>query len=188
MHRVGKIPKDMLLVARIGRPVGIHGALKLHIMSDFPSIFTPKTQFHTLIEEIPLLCIAYYDNVRKVAIFESFNQREKAIRLVNMELYSSLQESLEMCALKEGEFLWQELFGVGIYDRVDEEEEISFLGVIEDIERIGKIDYFVVKTHEEFIKRGFVQSFLIPNISHYVLSLSKEGIQTHNARFILEQS
>lgn len=36
----------LLLVANIGKAVGLKGALKLHILSDFPEIFKPQAQFH----------------------------------------------------------------------------------------------------------------------------------------------
>lgn len=225
----------LLLVARIGRLVGVYGGLKLHILSDFPSIFQAGARFHTKLADIPTLHIARYE--RGVVEFAGFQSRESAARLVNVELFSTLEESREMCALEKGEFLWQELFGVEVYDELcadmqsdtessvesraeciesyldsaksctkpmesslesagssaDSQSEIlnsqsRLLGVVKDIERIGELDYFLIATNKSLIAQGFAKTFLIPNIPHYIISLSKERILTRHALLLLQES
>lgn len=221
----------LLLVARIGRLVGVYGGLKLHILSDFPSIFQSGARFHTKLADIPTLRIARYE--RGVVEFEGFQSRESAARLVNVELFSTLAESQEMCALEKGEFLWQELFGVEVYECADVEasEDSSvdsyleciescldsaksctkpmkprlesasssadfqsaiftprLLGVVKDIERIGELDYFLINTSAPLREQGLAKTFLIPNIPHYIISLSKERILTRHALLLLQES
>ncbi len=237
----------MLLVAKIGRLVGVNGALKLHIMSDFPSIFVPKATFHlqtqtqtslgtlcihtfnpttnlvtfegyesresaaklvncelySTLEEskqilkegeilwqelintpIGTLCIHTFNPTTNLVTFEGYESRESAAKLVNCELYSTLEESKQI--LKEGEILWQELINTPISDTTDTKQRN--LGVVKDIERIGEIDYFLIRTHTELVSQGLPKQFYIPNISQYVLSISTDYIATQNAFLLLQES
>lgn len=175
---------SFLLVAKIGRVVGIHGDLKLHIVSDFPSIFIPEAIFHTL--SFGTLCISSFDAKRNLVRFVGFTSRESAAKLVNCELYSTLEESKAMCVLKEGEFLWQEMIGVGVYDTCNGGE--LKLGEIKDIERIGALDYLLIATDSKLVSLGLREEFFIPNIEHYVRTLSTEAVITCDALKLLEQS
>lgn len=175
---------SFLLVAKIGRLVGVNGGLKLHIMSDFPSIFVPKASFHT--KSLGTLCIHSFNLAKNLVQFEGYVSRESAAKLVHCELYSTLEESKAMCELKEGEFLWEEIIGANVCDR-SENGELK-LGKIKDIERIGTLDYLLVATDSALVSKGLNKQFFIPNIEHFVLSLSPNGVFTHNALGILEQS
>ena len=135
-HSTHSPKPKLLLVAKIGRAVGFDGALKLHISTDFPHIFQPGATFHLNKKlfvqpasptdkplassqnpaQIEYLRIASFHADKNLVVFEGFTSRESAERLVNYELYSTLEESRAMCGLKEGEFLWEELIGAEIRD------------------------------------------------------------------------
>ena len=117
-------------------------------------------------------------------IFQGYESRESAAKLINYELYSTLTESKKI--LKKGEILWQELIGTAISDTTDTKQRN--LGVVKDIERIAKIDYFLIQTHTELISQGLPKQFYIPNISQYVLSISTDCIATQNAFLLLQES
>lgn len=182
----------MLLVAKIGRLVGINGGLKLHIVSDFPSIFTPQATFYlqspmqtSLIQpSLETIRIHSFYAKKNIVIFEGYENPESAKKLVNYELYSTLEESKKI--LKKGEILWQELINTLISDTTDTKQRI--LGSIKNIERIGEIDYFLIRTHTELIAQGLPKQFYIPNISQYVLSISTNCIATQNAFLLLQES
>lgn len=187
----------LLLVAKIGRLVGVNGALKLHIMSDFPSIFAPQATFYlqspmqTSLTQplnaqatLDTIRIHSFDTTKNLVIFQGYESRESAAKLVNYELYSTLTESKKI--LKKGEILWQELIGTAISDTTDTKQRN--LGVVKDIERIAKIDYFLIQTHTELISQGLPKQFYIPNISQYVLSISTDCIATQNAFLLLQES
>ena len=178
----------LLLVAKIGRLVGVNGALKLHIMSDFPSIFTPQATFYLQSPntKAPLdtIRIHSFDTTKNLVIFQGYESRESAAKLVNYELYSTLTESKKI--LKKGEILWQELIGTAISDTTDTKQRN--LGVVKDIERIAKIDYFLIHTHAELVSQGLPKQFYIPNISQYVLNISTDCIATQNAFLLLQES
>ena len=91
-----------------------------------------------------------------------------------------------MCELKVGEFLWEEIIGADVCDRFENGE--LKLGKIKDIERIGTLDYLLVATDSALVSKGLNKQFFIPNVEHFVLSLSPNGVFTHNALGILEQS
>lgn len=175
-------PLKLLQVAKIGRLVGIRGGLKLHIVSDFPHIFAPKALFHTKSDSVKELRIQHFDAIKNLVIFEGFTSREVAAKLVNLDLYSTLEESRQMCKLRENEYLWEEIIGVSV------QEEGENLGVICQIERIGTLDYLIVDTHQALVEQGMPRSFLIPNIDQYVIELSPQGIHTRNAKSLLEMS
>ncbi|TLD78370.1 MULTISPECIES: ribosome maturation factor RimM [Helicobacter] len=174
----------LLLVAKIGRCIGVRGDLKLHIISDFPSIFIPKAIFHT--RSFGELCIESFDSKYNLVRFKEHTSRESAARLVNCELYSTLDESKAMCDLKEGEFLWEEIIGAKVIEKCENTE--LELGLVTDIERIGTLDYLFVRTDTALVKQGFKKQFLVPNIEQFISCLSPQGIFTHNALAILEQS
>ena len=187
----------LLLVAKIGRLVGVNGALKLHIMSDFPSIFTPQAtfylqspaqisfnQFPNAQATLDTIRIHSFDTTKNLVIFQGYESRESAAKLVNYELYSTLTESKKI--LKKGEILWQELIGTAISDTTDTKQRN--LGVVKDIERIAKIDYFLIHTHTELVSQGLPKQFYIPNISQYVLNISTDCIATQNAFLLLQES
>lgn len=179
-----KQKSPLLLVAKVGRVVGVCGDLKLHIISDFPSIFAPKAIFHT--QTLGTLCIQSFNIKKNLVRFEDYHSRESALRLVNCELYSTLAESRAMCHLKEGEFLWEDIIGANVVES-GENGDLN-LGKVIDIERIGTLDYLLIGTDKALTQQGLKKQFLLPNIEQFVLSLSPQGIFTRNALAILEQS
>lgn len=178
--------QKLLLVAKIGRAVGLSGGLKLHILNDFPHIFKPKAIFHTHSKIYPCLEILSFSS--GIVHFVGFGSRESASGLVNTELYSTIEESREMCGLRDSEFLWEEIIGASVRDCTDLGCESEILGIINDIERIGEIEYLCVKTNDELVKNGFARTFLVPYIKQYVISLSAKEVCTINAKLILEES
>lgn len=173
---------SLLLVAKVGRLVGLNGGLRLHILSDFSHIFKPHSIFHTTLSSVPNLRIFSFDQKRSIIVFDGFTTRDGAEKLVNCELYSSIEESRAMCNLQEGEFLWDELVGVDVYDG-DEN-----LGCVKEIERIGELDYLIVSTLPELVARGFAKQFYVPYIKQYVLELGTQKIITSGAKALLEAS
>lgn len=174
----------LLLVAKIGRLVGLNGGLKLHIIGDFPSIFITKAVFHT--KTRGTLCVYDFHKARSVIFFEGYDSRDKAASLVHCELYSTLQESRAMCGLKQGEFLWCEIIGAHVYDSHDNER--IYLGKVKDIERIGTLEYLLIETDSSLVAKGLSKQFLIPYIEQFVSSLDRKTIDTYNAFEILLQS
>ena len=173
---------DTLVVAKLGKSVGLRGELKLHLLSDFPeqfkkgSIFTDdKSTTHT---------IQYYNHKRNIIKFEDTNTKEEASKLTNRYLYSTLERSFEECRLKEGEYFWFELEGAKVV-----EDDIT-LGVVSKIERVTQVDYLIVKTDDKLTKNGYAKEFLIPYIDRYIIEFDEESmtIYTKDTLKLLEAS
>jgi ribosomal 30S subunit maturation factor RimM len=65
-------------------------------------------------------------------------------------------------------------------------EDGQVLGSVVDIDRIGEIEYFRVKTAEGLT--DYAKHFLIPNIDEYVKKKNSDGIFTKGALEILKES
>jgi len=173
---------SLIEVAQLGRLVGLKGELKLHLHCDFPEQFKKGKVFQTHKGE--RLEVLSYNMTKGVISFVGYVEREIASKLVNTFLYTTPENSMRDCALKEGEFFWFDMMDAQIMD------EGVCLGRVDEIERIAVTDYLVVKTDDVFVAKGLAKHFYIPYIERYILSFNKEMgvVQTHDALGILENS
>jgi len=174
---------DFLEVAKIGRANGLYGECKLHIVTDFPDQQLKKGErfFLDKKEEVEL---ERYVPQTSLAKFRSINTREEVAKLVNRKLYVTLETSKSVCTLKEGEYFWVDMIGARVL------EDGLFLGEVEDIDRIGSVDYLTVATAQALIEKGLPKSFMIPYIDRYILSfeLPTKTLFTQEALLIAENS
>lgn len=172
----------LIEVAQIGRLVGLRGELKLHIHSDFPEQFKKGKVFTT--QKNTTLVVHSYNHTRSIISFEGYLDRDSAAKLVNSFLFTSSSQAEEDCILNEGEFFWYDVIGSKVV------EDDLVLGIVEDIERIGSVDYMVVKTDALQVQKGFAKQFYIPYIERYVKDFSKETkcVMSVDALGLLENS
>lgn len=172
----------MIEVAKIGKTVGVHGGVKLHIMTDFPQIFSRNISFlarkGSFKQEIFEIKIKHFK--KGIAYFEGYESLESAKELVNVILGMSLEDTKKICKLREGEMFWFEVVGCEII----EGEEC--LGIVKEVERIGNIDYLIVDAKTSCLK--LPKSFMIPYIDRYILSCSSGKIIVQGAKDIWLQS
>ncbi|MFK5881319.1 MAG: ribosome maturation factor RimM [Sulfurospirillum sp.] len=173
---------ELLQVAKIGRLVGLKGELKLNIYCDFPEQFHKSASFLT--DRNFKLEINSFSIKKGLVSFKGYDNREDAQKLVNINLFTTKENSKKDCNLQEGEFFWFEMIGSILKD------ESKVLGVVEDIKRIGATDYLVIKTDEDLVKQNFPKLFYIPYIDRYILDFDKEEkiIQSKDTFGILENS
>ena len=173
---------DLLEVAKLGRTVGLKGALKLHNLSDFENQFKKGAKFSTKngIE----LVIKSYEKAQKLVIFEGFESIEKASELVNFVLLRSIEDTRKFCKLEKDEYFYFDIIGCEIC----ENDEI--LGLVGDIMESGAGFLLCVKTSDELIKSGLTSEFFVPYNDHFVLNvdIKNKKITTQNALAILENS
>lgn len=172
---------EQLFIAQIGRTVGLHGDLKLHLHTDFPEQFQAGL---ILASSKGRLEIASYNAVRSLISFVGYGSIEAAKKLTNTKLYSTPEETKADCALGEGEYFWFDIIGSQLY------EEELLLGVVEDIDRMPSADYLVIKTEQPLVETGLAKVFLVPYIPRYILSVddASKKIHTADAKEILEAS
>ncbi len=156
---------QLLEVAKIGKVVGLGGELKLHIHSDFPEQFKKGATFKT--DKGLELEVLSYNPKRGLVLFKDYESREKSIVLVNSYLMTSVEDTRKNCNIEEDEFFWFDILGLNV------KEDGMTLGLVSDIERIGNVDYLVLKSDESLVKDGFSKTFYIPFIERYILDVDR---------------
>jgi 16S rRNA processing protein RimM len=172
---------DNLVVATVGKTFGFKGFLKLHLHSDFIEQFQKKKIWKSSHGDLE---VDNFDFKKQHIKFVGYDSLEKAKELIHTKLYSTIEESREICELEEDEFFWFDIFGLKVI------ENGETLGIVKEIERIGATDYFHISTDEKLVKSGLPKLFLIPYLDQYVLNVDVENgeIQTSGAKDLLEES
>jgi len=152
-------------IAKIGKTVGINGALKLHLQTDFPEQFKIGRIFKTKRGDIK---ISSYNKQRSLISFDGYDSPQVSQKLINTILYSSIEETRKYCQLEDDTFFWFDLVNLDIV----ENEQI--LGKVISIERMGEQDYLLVKSSENLSDKNVSKEFLIPYIDRYVIDVSLE--------------
>ena len=173
---------DKIYIAKLGKPVGLKGQQKLHIDSDFPEQFKKDTKLTT--DKKQELIIESYNNTNNVVKFIGIDTIEDAKKLTNRQLYVSTEDTRQSCKLNEKQFFWFDMIDCTII------ENDQILGKISDIQRMPLSDYLMVDTDEKLIKEKYANSFLIPYLDDYIISveIDKKEIYVKNAKDILEAS
>lgn len=167
----------MIQVAKIGKSVGVQGAAKLHLLTDFPEIFMHDIVFTAKSsglnpQNISLKIKSFCNGL---VVFEGYESRESVKNLSNFILYASLEDTRKYCSLGEGEMFWFDVLGCEI---VEGEEK---LGDVVDIERIGEVDYLQIKAIKSM---DLPKSFMIPYIDRYIIECRDRKIYTQGAKDI----
>ncbi len=174
---------DFLLVAKIGKAIGLKGECKIHSLSDFSEPFQKGSVLH--LENGTTLTVEYFKADRSTIKFQEIHSREEIKSLTNSHLYMGIDESRELCCLREGEYFWFDLIGAKVI------EEGNALGKVIDIERMAGSDYLLVESSEALQKRGLAKRFYIPYIQdRYILAFDQKSaiLYTAGALEILEAS
>jgi len=143
-------------IAKLGKSHGVRGWQKIHLLTDFPEQFKPGATFSS---DKTTLTIEKVDLKKGLVKFKGIDNREDAKKLTNRMLYSTAEETKQNIELKENEYFWFDIIGCDVY------EDDIYLGKVIDIER-ADIDYLVIKTNEELVKKGYPKRFLIDFTRH----------------------
>lgn len=182
--------QHLIQVATLGRSVGVSGAMKCHLLTDFPEIFKKENTFFAIPNSSfassntkLTLTLKSFDLSRSLISFQEITSPEEAKKIVNYSLYSTIKDTKSQCKLQQDEFFWFDIIGCDIY------EDDTILGKVKDIQRIANTDYLIITTHKDFSK-NFSKEFLIPYIKHFIITtnLETKSILTKNAKSILEAS
>jgi 16S rRNA processing protein RimM len=176
-------PSSLIEVAQIGRLVGLKGELKLHLQCDFPEQFKKGKTFTT--QKGETLEVFSYNPSRELISFVGYQGRDVAAKLVNTFLFTTHENSIQECALQEGEFFWFDLIEASVID-----DDGTVLGTVDEIERIAATDYLVIKTDEILVKKGLAKTFYLPYIERYIITFdkAKKEVLSKDGLGILENS
>ena len=132
---------DLVLVAKLGRTIGIKGFVRLHNLSDFPEQFKRGASF-------------FDENARELTIkecsgdsvlFEGFESIESAKNLVNLSLFQSIEQSRKSCKLGKDEFFYFDIIGLKVLDNG------VLLGVVKDIIEAGANYLLLIAIDEKLV-------------------------------------
>lgn len=173
---------DLLLIATLGKTVGIKGDMKLHIKSDFPEQFKKGATFLTNKNE--KISISDVNLEKSLVKINNITNPEDAKKFTNADLFTSYEETRKNCTLQEGEYFWFDIEGCKVY------EGDTLLGVIKEVQRITVTNYLSITTDEELVKKGYTKNFLVPFIEPFKQSVNidEKVIMLSGAMDILEAS
>ncbi|TKX28754.1 16S rRNA processing protein RimM [Campylobacter sp. MIT 12-5580] len=171
---------NKVLVAKLGRSVGLKGFVKLHNLSDFIQQFKKGASF--LDKKNKKLVIKEFDQQNQLVLFEGFESLELAKSLTNELLYQSLTHTRQTCKLEKDEYFYFDIIACIVF-----EEDLK-LGEVVDILETSASYLFLIKTDEELVKQGFVKEFYVPYADKYIqkVELENKMIFTHNAFELLK--
>lgn len=150
----------LVLVAKLGRTVGVQGFVRLHNLSDFPEQFECGASFFDKNSRVLKIKARNAQSV----LFEGFESLESAKTLVNLELFQSVEKSRASCKLGDDEFFYFDIIGLEVF------ENGLLLGVVKDILPAGN-DLLLIKSDENLVKKGFASEFYLPYVDFYVKSV-----------------
>ncbi|HEX5623933.1 MAG TPA: ribosome maturation factor RimM [Sulfuricurvum sp.] len=166
-NRFRNLPDPTLIhVATLGRTVGLKGDMKLNLFTDFPEQFAKNTTF--TLENGSTITILNYNPDRELVHILGYDTPEAAKALTNAKLFTTYEATRERCNLAEGEHFWFDLIGLHVF-----EGDLA-LGTVLEIERIGPLDYLLVKTDSLLVNKDLPATFLIPYIDRFVLNADIE--------------
>lgn len=154
-------PNNLLHVATLGRIVGLKGDMKLNLHTDFPEQFIKNATF--LLDNGSTITLESYNPERELVRIVGYNTPESAKTLTNAKLFTTPEETRERCHLSAEEFFWFDLTGLEVV------EGDVLLGTVQEIERIGPLDYLLVKTDTAWVAKEFPATFLIPYIDRFIV-------------------
>lgn len=174
--------KELIVIATIGKTVGLKGDLKLHINSDFPEQFVAGRSF--FINKKDKITLSDVNHQRGLVKIKGYETPEDARRFTNAKLYTTIEETRKNCHLEDGEHFWFDIEGCDIY------EDGKLIGKVSNIDRILELDYLLVKTDETLVSEGFSKSFLLPYNDMYITKkdIENKKITASGAMDILEAS
>ena len=146
-------------VAKLGKAVGLHGEMKLHLKTDFPEQFKPGACFDSKRGE---LVIESYNPERGLVKFRGYDSMEDAKRLTNLDLFTTEEKTRQEIKLDEGQYFWFDIIGASVY------EGSLLLGKVSEIERLGATDYLKLDTDKDLVSKKMPNSFLIPYLDNFV--------------------
>ncbi|MBZ7993088.1 ribosome maturation factor RimM [Campylobacter sp. RM9333] len=170
---------NLVYVAKIGKTHGLLGFLKFHNKSDFYEQFKPKAEFFD--KNGKKFIIKSFDFSNSLVQFVGYEDINKAKELVNMELYSNIENTRKNIKLKKDEYFYFDIIGLKVY------QDDEFLGSVVDILETGANDLLEIKTSDELVNLGLAKSFYIPFHNNFIISVS-DIIKVNNSKSILENS
>ena len=133
------VPKDRVIIGRVGRPHGVRGEVRIIPLTDFPDRFSDMHDVMVGSDHLHVESIR--PQGRNILMrFREYPTREEAQQLTGRLLTVAREEAMP---LDDGEYYVFDIVGLTVCDEEDNE-----LGTVEDVLRTGSNDVYVVRTEE----------------------------------------
>ena len=173
---------NVIEIAKIGKPVGLLGDLRLHLFTDFPEQFKKGKVFLTATNKS--LKIVSFNQDRLIIRFEGYSSPEDACILTNQILISSEEDSKKNCKLGKDEYFWFDVIGCKVFEN-DEE-----IGAVSDIDRFGGGDFLRIDVAQALVEQKLPKSFVLPFQEPFIVAADMDAkkVFVKGAKDILEAS
>lgn len=170
----------MLVVATLGKSVGLKGYVRLHNKSDFISQFKKGASFSD--GDGLELIVKHFDINRSCILFEGYESIEAAKTLTNKTLYTTKELTRKNCKLKKDEYFYFDIIGLNLL------ENGELLGKVIDIADMGANHLLLIKVDDALVSAGFCSEFYLPYVDRYVLSIDLDSgcINAKDAKELLQ--
>lgn len=172
-----------ILIAKCGKTIGLNGALKIIIYTDFKEVLKDGVRVYC---DGNILTINKFEANKMTIQFKEINSIDSAKPLSSKLLYMSEEETKKYCHTKPNEYLWFEIIGCNVFDN-----EV-LVGNVINITRMGNVDYLIVKADKKLLINLNIKldSFMIPYIARYIINtdIKTKIITTIDTIGILENS
>ena len=175
---------DVVAVGSFGKSVGLHGGIKIFLLTDFHEVLSQGARFYlkyhsslhdifhisSNVESVRDMFIPFslhsYNPHSSVVYINEITRREHSDLMRNMKFYSTIEESRNLCELQKDEFFFFDIVGMSVVD------DGEMIGNVKDIMQIGNVYYFILS-----------DNFYVPYIDEYVrnIDLDSKTIFTTNA-------
>jgi len=179
---MSKHSSPLLHIATIGKTVGIHGDMKLHIKCDFPEQFVKGSTF--AINKKDTITLSEVNLDRLLVQVNGITNLDDAKKFTNAKLFTTQEETRKNCKLEAGEYFFFDLEDCDVY------EDGKLLGRVREVERLAITNYLSIVTDESLVENGLSKSFLVPFVEPFKVSvdIDKKVITLSGALDILEAS
>ena len=133
------VPKDRVIIGRVGGPHGVRGELRIIPLTDFPERFSDM--HNVMVGSDRLHIESIRPQGRNILMrFREYPTREEAQQLTGRLLTVAREEAVP---LDDGEYYVFDIVGLTVYDEMDNE-----IGTIDNVLHTGSNDVYVVRTEE----------------------------------------
>lgn len=149
-------PLDWVVLARFGRPHGVHGFVTVHSFTEPRDNILNYTDWHVFLNKtwqpLKLVCVkVHHKNI--IAQIEGYPEREQVAALTNAEIAIP---NVQLAQLEPGEYYWHQLIGMQVVGQKGEQ-----FGTVIEIMPTGANDVLIVQGEQRHLIPYLPDQFII---------------------------
>jgi 16S rRNA processing protein RimM len=154
---------NLILIGRLGKPVGLKGHINLIAHSDNPSGLSNYKEFFIDADGIHKFTLDKISKSGKKTLikFDSINSSTEAEKLKNLDLFID-EDNLP--DLPEGEFYWKDLIGKQVLSLNN-----NYNGIVKEIMHTGANDVLVCEINDKEVLIPLIKGKFVIEISEHII-------------------